>query len=46
MSRARNTGKTLGRPASLNEEQKRQIVARLDAGTSVSALAREYQTSR
>jgi putative DNA-invertase from lambdoid prophage Rac len=46
LSRARSTGKTLGRPASLNEEQKRQIVVRLDAGSSVSALAREYQTSR
>jgi len=46
LSRARSTGKALGRPASLNEEQKRQIVARLDAGSSVSALAREYQTSR
>ncbi|MGC9271748.1 recombinase family protein [Acidiphilium sp.] len=44
--RARSTGKALGRPTSLNEEQKRQIVARLDAGSSVSALAREYQTSR
>jgi Site-specific recombinases, DNA invertase Pin homologs len=46
LSRARSTGKTLGRPASLNEDQKRQVVARLDAGSSVSALAREYQTSR
>ncbi len=46
LNRARSTGKTLGRPAILNEEQKRQIVARLDAGCSVSSLAREYQTSR
>jgi putative DNA-invertase from lambdoid prophage Rac len=46
LSRARSTGKALGRPASLTEEQKRQIIARLDAGSSVSALAREYQTSR
>ncbi len=46
LSRARSTGTTLGRPASLNDDQKRQIVARLDAGSSVSALAREYQTSR
>ncbi|GAA5266473.1 recombinase family protein [Acidiphilium sp. MT5] len=46
LSRARSTGKTLGRPASLTEDQKRQIVARLDAGNSVSALAREYKTSR
>jgi len=46
LSRARSNGKALGRPASLNEEQKRQIVARLDAGSSISSLAREYQTSR
>lgn len=46
LSRARSTGKTLGRPARLTEDQQRQIVARLDAGNSVSALAREYKTSR
>jgi putative DNA-invertase from lambdoid prophage Rac len=46
LSRARSTGKTLGRPTSLTEDQKRQISARLDAGSSVSALAREYGTSR
>jgi len=46
LSRARSTGKALGRPASLSEDQKRQIAARLDAGGSVSALAREYRTSR
>jgi putative DNA-invertase from lambdoid prophage Rac len=36
----------LGRPASLNKKQKLQIVARLDAGSSISGLAREDQTSR
>ncbi|MDX5929262.1 recombinase family protein [Acidiphilium acidophilum] len=46
LSRARRTGKKLGRPASLSEDQKCQVVARLDAGSSVSALAREYETSR
>lgn len=46
LSRARSTGKTLGRPASLTEDQKRQIAVRLKAGISVSALAREYATSR
>ncbi len=46
LSRARSTGKALGRPASLSEDHKRQIAARLDAGGSVSALAREYRTSR
>jgi putative DNA-invertase from lambdoid prophage Rac len=46
LSRARSTGKRLGRPASLSEDQKHQVVTRLDAGSSVSALAREYKTSR
>ena len=46
LSRARGTGKRLGRPASLSEDQKRQVAARLDAGSSVSALAREFGTSR
>ncbi|MCF3948557.1 recombinase family protein [Acidiphilium iwatense] len=46
LSRARSTGKKLGRPASLSEDQKRQVAARLDAGVSVSALARELGTSR
>ncbi len=42
LNRARSIGKALGRPASLNEEQKLQIVARPDAGSSFSALAQEY----
>ena len=46
LSRARSTGKKLGRPASLSEDQKRQVAARLDAGVSVSTLARELGTSR
>lgn len=46
LARARKEGKMLGRPASLTEAQKRQIAARLDAGATVSALAREFGTSR
>ena len=46
LSRARSTGKRLGRPASLSEDQKRQVAARLDTGVSVSALAREFGISR
>ena len=46
LSRARGEGKTLGRPMALTEAQKRQVAARLDAGVSVSALAREFRTSR
>lgn len=46
LARARTESKTLGRPASLSEDQKRQVAAWLDAGVSVSALAREFVTSR
>jgi putative DNA-invertase from lambdoid prophage Rac len=46
LARARKEGKMLGRPASLTEAQKRLIVAQLDAGGTVSALAREFGTSR
>jgi putative DNA-invertase from lambdoid prophage Rac len=46
LARAREEGKSLGRPASLTEAQKRQVAARLNAGAPVSALAREFGTSR
>ena len=46
LARARAQGKTLGRPASLNADQREEIQRRLEEGISVSALAREYGTSR
>jgi putative DNA-invertase from lambdoid prophage Rac len=46
LARARKEGKVLGRPASLTKTQKRLIATRLDAGATVSALAREFGTSR
>jgi len=44
--RAKAEGKTLGRPASLTDDQRRDVEQRLVDGVSVSTLAREFKTSR
>ena len=46
LSRAKAEGKTLGRPLSLTEDQRRAVERRLAEGLTVSALAREFETSR
>jgi putative DNA-invertase from lambdoid prophage Rac len=46
LKRAKSAGQVLGRPQSLNFEQHKEIAVRLAHGESVSALARQYQTSR
>ena len=46
LSRARAEGKRLGRPASLTAERRKAVARRLEQGASVSALAREFGTSR
>jgi putative DNA-invertase from lambdoid prophage Rac len=46
LARAKAEGKVLGRPGALNQDQRETIIQRLDEGVSVSALAREYATSR
>lgn len=46
LNRAKAEGKTLGRPAMLNEQQKQVVRDGLAAGESVSALARKLGTSR
>lgn len=46
LERAKAAGRKLGRPASLSLEQRRQVERRLDQGATVSALAREFKTSR
>ena len=46
LTRAKSEGKTLGRPQSLSHIQGEELRKRLGSGESVSALAREYQTSR
>lgn len=45
-ARARRDGKVIGRPAALTAEQVQQVRQRLDTGDSVSAVAREFRTSR
>ena len=46
LERARADGKAIGRPCALTESQRETIIRRLDEGVSVSALARDYDTSR
>jgi putative DNA-invertase from lambdoid prophage Rac len=46
LARAKLEGKILGRPAALTQGQRQEVIRRLDAGTPISALARELGTSR
>ena len=46
LARAKAEGKTLGRPSKTTPEQRTEILHRLHAGESVSALARVYGVSR
>lgn len=46
LQRAKAEGKTLGRPSKTTPAQRSEILLRLDAGESVSALARFYLVSR
>src|SRR4051812_11881908 len=46
LSRAKAEGKTLGRPPNLTDDQRRAVKLRLEQGATVSALAREFNTSR
>ncbi|CAI1241831.1 Putative DNA-invertase from lambdoid prophage Rac [Serratia ficaria] len=46
IARAKAAGKRFGRPSVLNEEQKITVIARINAGISISAIAREFNTTR
>ena len=46
LARAKAEGKSIGRPSALSHDQREDVIRRLDDGASVSALAREYATSR
>jgi putative DNA-invertase from lambdoid prophage Rac len=46
IARARAAGKRFGRPPSLNREQQQAALESLKAGVSISAVAREFSTSR
>ncbi len=46
LQRAKAQGKKLGRPAVLDPAQQQQVQEKMDAGTTISALSREFGTSR
>jgi len=46
IARAKASGKRFGHPSALNEDQKRNVMECLNMGSSVSAVAREFNTTR
>jgi putative DNA-invertase from lambdoid prophage Rac len=46
LARAKQQGKTLGRPTKTTDEQRAQIIAKHQAGATLSELARQYGVSR
>lgn len=46
IARAKASGKRFGRPPALNDEQKKAVLLRLSEGKSISASAREFNTTR
>jgi putative DNA-invertase from lambdoid prophage Rac len=45
LNRTKAEGKMLGRPTSLNDDQRTDVVQRLKDGANVSALSRTFKTS-
>ena len=46
IARAKAAGKRFGRPSVLSEEQQNTVIAWINAGISISAIAREFNTTR
>lgn len=46
IARARASGKRFGRPPNLSEQEKHIVTERINAGFSISAIAREFNTTR
>lgn len=46
LKRAKSEGKSLGRPSTLDDKQKQDVLADLVEGISISAIARKFATSR
>lgn len=44
--RAKSAGKRFGRPPVLNEEKQQAVLEQLNAGISISAIARQFSTTR
>ena len=46
LARAKNEGKTLGRPSKTTAEQRAAIAKGIEQGVSISQLARDFNISR
>ena len=46
IAQAKAAGKRFGRPSVPNYEQQITVIARINAGISISAIAREFNTTR
>ena len=46
LARAKSNGKTLGRPKVFSESQRKQILQQLQEGSTIAAIARNFNTSR
>ncbi len=46
IARAKASGKRFGRPTALDDEQKKAVFLHLSEGKSISAIAREFDTTR
>jgi putative DNA-invertase from lambdoid prophage Rac len=44
--RAKVAGKQFGRPPALSKEERAAVIERLDAGASISEIARKFKTTR
>jgi len=44
--RAKTAGKQFGRPPALNVEERASVLKKLDVGTSIAEIAREFKTTR
>ncbi|HBR2605937.1 TPA: recombinase family protein [Klebsiella pneumoniae] len=46
IARAKASGKRFGRPPALDDEQKKAVFLRINEGKNISAIAREFNTTR
>ena len=46
LARAKASGKPLGRPSALSADQQREVKEKLQNGETISAIARDFKTSR
>lgn len=46
LARAKSNGKNLGRPKVISESQRKQIFQQLQEGSTIAAIARNFNTSR